>query len=106
MCVMKHWVKIGAVVCGTILIVAGRIGYELWEFSRPAVSDQKLARLNSHMDTNNVAELLGSPTSSTVFTNHLGKALWTSWTYSRPHSWKFVEINFDEDGKFVQHIED
>ena len=103
---MKRWFKIvGAVAFAGILVVAGRIGYELWDFSRPAVSARKLARLNSHMDTNRVAEILGAPTSSDVFTNGQGQ-MRTTWTYSRVSGWKFVTLCFSADGKFEQHYED
>ena len=94
-----------AVTCAAVLFVAGWSGYELWDFSRPAVSARKLARLNSHMDTNRVAMLLGAPTSSDVFTNDHGQVR-TTWTYARESGWKFVDICFGADGKFERYYED
>src|SRR5690349_10522720 len=103
---MKRWLKImGAIAFVAILIGAVRIAYGLWDFSRPAVSHRKLARLNSEMDTNGVAKLLGTPTSSDVFTNEQGHVQ-TTWTYSRAAGWKFVTVCFGADGKFEQHYED
>src|SRR5262249_36011953 len=110
---MKRWLKIlamvagfvGACTCAAILIVGGRFGYELWNFSRPALSARKLARLNSEMDTNRVEALLGKPTRADVFTNDQGE-IRAMWTYSRPSAWRFVIVYFGPDGKFEQHQED
>jgi len=52
-----------------------------------------------------VAEILGAPTSSDVFTNGQGQVR-TTWTYSRASGWKFVTLFFSADGKFEQHYED
>ncbi len=103
---MKRWLKIvGLIVCAGVSLAVSLVGYQLWDFSRPAVSARRLARLNTQMDTNSVAKLLGTPTTSDVFTNDEGRIL-TTWTYSRPSGWKFITICFDADGKFQRHFED
>jgi carbon starvation protein CstA len=110
---MKRWLKIlerttyafAALVCAAILTAGGYFAVQMWSFSRPAVSARKLARLNSSMDTNQVKRVLGPPTLAEVFTNAEGRIV-TSWTYRRPHVWKFVVISFDGDGKFEGHYED
>ena len=110
---MRRWLKtlertsyvVAALVCSAILTLGGYFAVQMWSFSRPAVSPRKLARLSSMMDTNQVKRLLGPPTSAEVFTNAEGGKV-TSWTYSRPHVWKFVVISFDADGKFEGYYED
>ena len=110
---MKTWVKmleraayaLAALACLAMLSVGGYFAFQMWSFSRPAVSARKLARLNSSMDTNQVKKVLGPPTLAEVFTNAEGRVV-TSWTYSRPHVWKFVVISFNPDGKFSGHFED
>lgn len=103
---MKRWQKVvGFAGCAASLLVAGWIGYQLYDFFGPAVSLRKLARLNSGMDTNGVAKLLGAPAVSNLFTNDDGRVN-TIWTYTRDGRWKFVTLNFGPDGKFSRYYED
>ena len=103
---MIRYLKIMAVIVSAgVIIGIGWIGYEIWDFERPALSLRQLGSLHPGMDTNAVARLLGRPTTCETFTNEQGQTS-TERCYSRTSGWKFTAIFFGPDGHFDRYYED
>jgi hypothetical protein len=99
---VKFFLTISALAAGTVVCW---LAFSVWNTERVPISKGQLALLNAKMDSNAVRALLGNPSRCETFTNALGRPL-LEWEYSRPSGWKFVEIEFDENGHFQRHYSD
>gem|GEM_PF-5120813 len=79
--------------------------YPVWNLSQPPVSQRRLDRLTSQLDTNAVQHLLGTPQNIEKFTDAHGSECF-EWTYYRPNGWRFVTLTFSPDGHFDRYITD
>jgi hypothetical protein len=93
-------------VAGCLAIgVLGWCGFVMWQFERPPFSLSRLEQLRPTMTTNEVRQILGTPSDEWSRTNDTGQ-VYSEWAYSRPSSWSIVYVYFRPDGTFERHVYD
>ena len=94
-------IGLGALACLVLIAVIG-MGLFVWQFERPPFALSRLEGLQPSMTTNEVRQILGTPTSAWLRTNETGE-LCSEWAYSRRMSWPIVYVYFKPDGTFRSH---
>ena len=101
--VMKRiiFIALASLACPVLIALIG-MGLLVWQFERPPFALSRLERLRPSMTTNEVRQILGTPTSAWLRTDEAGQ-LCSEWAYSRSMSWPIVYVYFKPDGTFQSH---
>ena len=91
-----------SIFAGLIVVAVSMMGLIMWQFNRPPFELSRLTMLQPDMRTNEVEQVLGSPTRVIIGTN-TGTQMTTKWVYQRLGGGQIVYLHFHRDGTFDRH---